>query len=121
MRTENKKIHLISLSIFIILIIIGIYKFNCFESIFSKKFIDTFLFLTPSIFIALIFHIINPRAAVIGGCAITSILFIFAELNCTPYEGGGASMIEIAISMLTSIASLVGCFIGYFVFRTKNK
>lgn len=30
-------------------------------------------------------------------------------------------MIEIAISMLTSIASLVGCFIGYFVFRTKNK
>ena len=63
------------------------------------------IFLAPSIIVVLIFLFTRYSFSAVGAAAgALIVLSSLSSIGCSEYEGGGASMLEIALLLITPIA-----------------
>ena len=120
--TRKKAINLGVWSILIVVTLHGFNSFACYKSTISDFIYSTLIFIgTPLIPALISLKSKNPLRA-IGVCMFFAPWLVFAfYVDCVvPYEGGGASMIYIAVFLWGTLSGIAGAIIAEVISRLAN-
>lgn len=115
----------IKLGVWSILIIVALHSFNgfaCYSSSISDFVYSTLVFIGIPLIPAFISLISKNPLRAIGVCVFFAPWLVFAfYVDCVaPYEGGGASIIYIAVVLWGTLSSIAGAIIAEVISKLAN-
>ena len=85
----------------------GLYLYDCGPGWLAPLSSGTWLFLVPAIVVMGVFLLTRQPLSAVGAAAgAFAVLWSLSTIGCSPYEGGGAAMLEIPLLLAAPVASI---------------